>query len=278
MMQRVPFQDISEGIRLLFDPLDGHLAVASMLAGLTPGAVYVDDPAMPALGIAWFHSRVYLCGDLQTTQAQQEVRACFAQELVPQMLAAQMSGFILHTEPTLPDEIAADILPKYRYIRALRRHYTCRRLRAEDRAALPVGYGLGPINAGLLSEPGLSGLDWLREEMVSERASVEDFLEKSFGVCLTYQNEIVGWCLSEYNREGRCEVGVAIAEAHQRCGLGTTLTLAFVEAALAHGYHEIGWHCWTENRPSAALAERCGFELQKEFPVWYWIIRPPETS
>jgi RimJ/RimL family protein N-acetyltransferase len=110
-------------------------------------------------------------------------------------------------------------------------------------------------------------MPYLREELCSERETVEEFLEKSFGFAILQEAALAAWCLSEYNTGGRCEVGVATVEKYQRRGLGTVVTLALVEHALAHGYHTVGWHCWKRNVPSSALALRAGFHLVLEYPV-----------
>ena len=76
-------------------------------------------------------------------------------------------------------------------------------------------------------------MEQLREEMCSERPSVEDFLARSFGVCLVdeEQDALAGWCLSEYNCGDRCEVGIEVDEAYQRHGLGTLLARALCQEA-----------------------------------------------
>lgn len=55
----------------------------------------------------------------------------------------------------------------------------------------------------------LRDLNYVIEETQSERLSVEDFLQKSFGYCVIHDEEIVGWCMSEYNVSHRCELGIA---------------------------------------------------------------------
>jgi RimJ/RimL family protein N-acetyltransferase len=108
--------------------------------------------------------------------------------------------------------------------------------------------------------------------MCSERPTVQDFLAKSFGVCLSRGDEIVGWCLSEYNCADRCEVGIEIVEPYQRRGLGTLLSLALVEMALSRSVTRIGWHCWASNTPSDATALKAGFELVEDYPAHYaWL-------
>ena len=105
-------------------------------------------------------------------------------------------------------------------------------------------------------------------EMCSERPSVEDFLARSFGVCLVdeEQGTLAGWCLSEYNCGNRCEVGIEVAEAYQRRGMGTLLARALCREAFARrGIRQVGWHCLAANAASGATARRAGLRLIKQY-------------
>jgi RimJ/RimL family protein N-acetyltransferase len=119
----------------------------------------------------------------------------------------------------------------------------------------------------------VTGLDALREEMCSERASVDDFLVHSFGICPIHESgALAGWCLSEYNTGDRCEVGIASLPPYQRLGLATAVGSAFVELAASRGIARIGWHCYAGNAASAATALSIGFEKIEDYPAlvaWY---------
>jgi GNAT superfamily N-acetyltransferase len=110
------------------------------------------------------------------------------------------------------------------------------------------------VDAALLNRSGD-----LLAEACSERASVDDFLERSFGLALLHEDEIVGWCLSEYNLDHRCEVGIAVVPSYQQRGLATALGTAFANEAHSRGITEIGWHCWVDNEASLRTAQRLGF-------------------
>lgn len=262
-------EQITPEISALFQPLDYHLAVASILAGLTPGAVWVDDPVSPSLGLAWFHSRVYLAGKAASAAGWQGLADTLTRDLVPQIVASRGDGFGLHAEPLETLQRAGEMLPALRPILGMRQHYVCDRLAQNWRTVLPTGYTLQPVDATLLNDPAIINIAWLCEEMISERPSIEDFLEKSFGVCVVQNHEILGWCLSEYNCARRCEVGVATADGRQRRGLGKAMTLALVEAAFQRGLQQVGWQCSAKNVPSAMLALSAGFRLEHEFSVLY---------
>lgn len=259
-MQKV---SASPDLSNLFWPLAGHhLALGSILAGRTPAAIYADDPAHPAVGLTWFHGRAFLCG--QPGAADVEATGLVLREhLLPQALAAGQEAFILHFHPQGWAKHLETLLPGRQPIQAARQYYACTLL---PRAIQPPPPGFEPLpaDAALLDRLNPAGRAALEEEMVSERPSVADFLEKSFGVCLVRGDELVGWCLSEYNLDGRCEVGVATMEPYRQRGLGKWMTLALAAQALERGYHSLGWHCWLKNIPSAALARSAGFSYRHE--------------
>jgi RimJ/RimL family protein N-acetyltransferase len=98
---------------------------------------------------------------------------------------------------------------------------------------------------------------------------VDAFLARCFGFCAVSGRAIAGWCLSEYNQPGRCEVGIATVPAFRRQGIATALTGALVEHALGQGITAIGWHCFASNAPSVATAEKAGFARRREYDVYY---------
>jgi RimJ/RimL family protein N-acetyltransferase len=133
---------------------------------------------------------------------------------------------------------------------------------------LPSKYQLAEVNEALLANTALANHAALVEECCSERPSVEDFLAKSFGLCLINDGSLIGWCLSEYNNSHGCEVGIEINGDYKKQGLGSALASAFASFAQARGIKRIGWHCWKDNFASVALAKRLGFELVAEEAVF----------
>ncbi len=131
-------------------------------------------------------------------------------------------------------------------------------------ASLPQGYELLAVDAALL-ERGLPHADQLRQEMCSERASVEEFLARSFGIAAVREGELAGWCLSEYNCSEGCEVGIEVLEDHRRQGLALAMVSAFAQEAARRGVGRIGWLCNRDNAASAATARSAGLRLAREY-------------
>jgi RimJ/RimL family protein N-acetyltransferase len=151
-------------------------------------------------------------------------------------------------------------------IKSTRSYYSNKASRHEQPSALE-GFSIHPVDASLLSG-NWQNLEFLTEEMCSERVSIQEFLAKSFGVCLTKDDLIVGWCLSEYNTGHRCEIGIATHEEYRQRGFATFLTRAFVELARTRDVARIGWHCSTSNLGSGATALKAGFQKVEDYPVF----------
>ncbi len=166
------------------------------------------------------------------------------------------------------------ILMDKEIIHADREYYACQELKHKWQNFMPEGFQLHMVDADLLANTNLKHLDTLKEEMISERPSVNDFLSKSFGVCAIHENELAGWCLSEYNADSRCEIGIeTISEFRQR-GIATALTLAFLEHAFSNGISEVGWHCYKRNAPSVQTARKAGFNKVCDYKSYICPVKP----
>jgi GNAT superfamily N-acetyltransferase len=266
-----------EKVRPLFAPLGHNLAIHSILAGLSPAQVYVDSVAEPRVAITWTQARVFLAGAATDKAVIGALGHFFSDTFYPQAAAAGLLAFVLHYTPGWEAHVAA-ILPNQALVPGKRLHYQLDASTRVWQVRVPAGFSLRPVNAGLLADTGIKNLAYVTEEMVSERPSVADFLQKSFGYCLVHEDEIVAWCMSEYNTGHRCELGIATAEAYRRRGLATVTATAVIAQALSQGIPHIGWHCWADNAPSVATAGKLGFQLVGEFPVYLVYVTPQPSD
>lgn len=275
-LERVDFHKI----RQLVEPLKHHLAVESILNGSTPARIFIDDPSRPQSAFIWSRHRFFLAGSAQNGAFNQSVRKLYDEVIYPQAIANREVIFVLYYAPSDWDDVIPEILKDKKPIQAMRQYYRfdTKNLQPGWREALPVDFELHPVDEVLLGKDHLKNLDDLREEMCSERPSVQDFLKQSFGVSLLRGDEIAGWCLSEYNCKEGCEVGIETRLPYRERGLGTLMTRALAEQAYLRGIAQVGWHCWKNNVPSVRTGLKAGFELVCDYPAYYAFYKPEDGS
>lgn len=256
-----------EPAKSLLHSLDHHLAVACILDGTVPAKVYADCADRPTVVLAVASRRLFLAGNPENEVVNRSLQRLFNETIHPQALAAGERMFVLYYQPTGWSE-KFDLILKDKYpVHIGRQFYLFKALKNEWRSRFPEGFALRFADRQMVSDPRIKNLDFLTEEMCSERESVEDFLQKSFGLCLVHEHEIVGWCLSEYNHADGCEIGIAVSPPYRRRGFATLLASAFIEYAHLQGITHIGWHCEASNTPSIATALKVGFEKVLDYSV-----------
>jgi tetratricopeptide (TPR) repeat protein len=253
----------------LFRGMDHHLATQALLAGVLPGAVYVDDRSAPRAAMARVGCRFFLVGFERNDGFNEGLRRLFLETIYPQAQAAGRVEFVLYYEPDHWEREIERFLEGKFPMQDARHYYAFKELRHDWRTRVPPGFAVRPVDRALLEGEPLGNLDSLVEEVLSEGASVEHYLAHRFGSCVTSQDEIVGWCLSENNWKDRCEVGIETTEGHRRRGIATVAASALIEHALAQGVTTVGWHCYASNEGSIATALTVGFEKVLEYPVTF---------
>ena len=262
-------------ISKLFEPINYNLAVESIIEGFSKAKIFVDDKASPKSAITWFKDRAGIAGDADNDSFNKALRLLFAKTYYKELTAQGAKGFRLHYTSDWQSKINL-VLGDLPRIEGIRHYYHLDVTKKMWEPTVLDGFELHPVNAELLASTRLRNLDDVIEEMQSERLSVEDFLQKSFGYCVINVKEIVGWCMSEYDLGHRCELGITNVEGYRRRGIATTAGTAVIKHALVQGITDIGWHCWADNKPSIATARRLGFTKRCAYPVYEVPLKRPE--
>lgn len=253
--------------RPLFRDLErSHALVTAFFEGCATARLFVDNVETPRTGLIVCNSRVLCGGDASQTGFLDEMEQAFSKELIPAHIARGNDAYLAYASGDSWDAALQYLFLTRDLYHGPRQYYEITDFIPQSDLKLPEGFSMELITPEFLSSS-LEGLGAVQEEMGSERASVEDFLARSFGICPVYENEIAGWCMSEYNVGERCEIGIATAPNHQRKGVATLATHYFLAEAHRRGYTRVGWDCWTRNEASAATARKAGFTLIEEYPA-----------
>jgi hypothetical protein len=254
-------------IRTLFRELErSHALVEALFEDCLTARLFVDDPAAPRSGVIVCNSRVLCSGDPSQIDFLAEMRRIFSDELIPTHRARGNDAYLVYGSGETWNLALQQLFSGHQLYPGSRQYYEITAFAPRPDLMWPDGFSMQTITSEFLSSD-VAGLEAVREEMCSERSSVEDFLAHSFGLCPVHSKEVAGWCMSEYNVGNRCEIGIATTEKHQRQGIATLSTWAFLGEAHRRGYTRVGWDCWTRNVPSVATARKAGFTLVDEYPA-----------
>jgi len=256
----------SQLARPLFHELErSHALVTAFFEDSVTARLFVDDVVRPQAGMIVCNSRVLFAGDTTRIDFLEELAHTFSDELIPAH-RLQGNAYLVYVSGDGWNATVQDLFHNCQLYYGTRQYYEITDFTPKPDLHLPDGFSMQLITPEFLSS-NVSGLDAVREEMCSERASVDDFLARSYGLCPVHSNEVAGWCMSEYNVGDRCEIGIATAEKHQRKGIATLATWSFLAEAHRRGYTRVGWDCWTRNAASGATARKAGFTLVEEYPA-----------
>ena len=239
----------------IFQPLEHHLLIRSLFEGNLIAKVFADDEPQSKSGLIAYNSRFVFGGNPNNESFNKDISKYFRETVLPSHIG---DGFLVTFTSDAWIPMLNKLFAGNETILAPRLYLEMTPDRNLD-VSLPEGFSIQPVTTEFMKS-NVEGLETLHEELCSERVSVEDFLEKSFGVCPVYENQIAGWCLSEYNTGDCCEIGIATLQPHQRKGIATAITRAFLAEAAKRGYQRVGWDCWERNEASVATARKVGFE------------------
>lgn len=250
----------------LFASRQHMMKLTALAEGGVQGELWADDAAQPSIAVARVHNKVLLASALSAEDVARTWGLWLREMAYERTMEGDEDAALLFWDgPEGFDGRAAwELSLQGRYpVFAAQECYaaTAQQVRPAD---APAGYELLSVDAALLGRE-LPHNDALREEMCSERASVEEFLRHSFGIAAVHQGELAGWCLSEYNCSDGCEVGIEVREGHRRQGLAAAMVSAFSREAQQRGVQRIGWLCNQANAASSATARCAGLARTREY-------------
>jgi GNAT superfamily N-acetyltransferase len=279
MIQELDQQEISK-VRPLFRPLEHLLFCRAVLEGSHPGRVFVDDPVSPQT--AFLITREvwsYLAGEPDNAAFNRALnRAIFRREIVGE--GVPLLQITCH--PRAWERQIGVVCHPRQPVAETRRHYVGRNLQYDWRASVPDGFAVHPISRALLARPGLSLPDDVKNLIEGEDPSAGP-LGNGFGYVLLHEDaasgspQVASYALVDCiagTADSKARAGdifLFTADEYRRRGLATIASAATVEHGLAHGLAWIAWDCAEHNLGSRRTAERLGFELAREYTMYYFL-------
>jgi RimJ/RimL family protein N-acetyltransferase len=247
----------------LFRNSGHHMKLAALREGRIEARVFADAPE-PSLACVLYKNKLLIASALPAGSLAPLLKPFLLEQVYEKRMGCGAGEAQIFWDGAHVCEAALSALEDKCPARTMHEYYELSDAARCKDAPVPEGYALRSVDEALLRE-GLLRTDELRAEMCSERVSEEAFLREGFGVCAVAENELAGWCLSEYNCSQGCEAGIWVGEGHRRRGLAPAMVAALARELARRGGGRIGWHCYRSNTASSATALAAGFEKKLEY-------------
>jgi len=260
-----------EKVRPLFNQLDYNLIISAVIERTSPGRIYVDDEVTPETAFLCSVEGYYLAGHVDNDSFNKALNRLilekfFAGDTVRKDETDISIGF--HPD-SWKDKMEVIFRPRTP-LKASRRHYVCRELKAVDwRNRVPEGFSIQPADKKLLETRGLVIPDHVTNWMKTNWGSIRDFLQGGFGFCMLHGKKVVSWSIADCVSGDACEIGIHTHPDHRRHGLATLTAATTVDYCLSSGFTSVGWHCDEYNLGSIGVAEKVGFELERKYIQYF---------
>ncbi|MBM7659674.1 hypothetical protein JOC85_000441 [Bacillus mesophilus] len=113
----------------------------------------------------------------------------------------------------------------------------------------------------------------LKTEIEKFWPSVDHFLSKGIGICVTSGKEIVGTCLSVYAYQNHYEIGInTYKTSHRGKGIATEMAKRFIMESLERGYIP-HWTTESFRVDSIKVALKLGFTKHNHYTVYHFPLK-----
>lgn len=264
-------------VRPLFEELaEWNFVIDSVLEGIVPGRIYVDDPAAPKSVFFYSAFWYFLAGNPENLAFNQAINRLITGESFandPCRGDRDMVFLVGHTvgwQEQFP-VLFGDQLPT----KHMRYRHLFTELPTDWRKHIPEGFTVRQFDQDLLENSQRKNFDGLEHWMrMYWGAPTETFLQQGVGVCLMQNDEIASWCLTVNVAGDCCELGIETAQGYRLQGLGAVTAMATIDQCLRRGYTTIEWHCSDDHMGSRGVARKAGFVKEREYPGFLYMLDP----
>jgi len=233
----------------LFDPhIPNNPALWAVFLGRHPGRSLVDDMEHP--------TQCVVRTDALLTYASLGISQDFLGRAV-QHFRQSMRIWLVRNQADPPAPFGYRTMPRLEFYDYDR----CSPVLADLRRQLPEGYMLRIIDMELLQR-----CEW-RDDMTFYCGSLENFLLHDLGLCLMHGEEIIVETYASALGSPNAEIGAITHEPYRGKGYASITVAYLIEALEQRGYHAY-WSCDLDNPPSARVARKLGFKVEKAYEAW----------
>jgi GNAT superfamily N-acetyltransferase len=253
--------------------------VSSVLEGIYPGRVYVDNVSDPetAVLLTYIESEaqgvwVFLAGDPANATFNMDLnRSIFDR----QVISPQAPVVLFTCDTSAWDNYMPAVMTPAQVLRVPRWHFICRSVKQPREGVLPDGYTIQPMGKALSQLPGLE----LPEDMkstIEKRNAISDDRFQDYGFVILDKTGpkpmITCWATVDFIVNGFGDLGFFTQPDYRRRGLGTMVVAAALEYGFNNkGLRQVNWTCDANNEGSLRTAQKLNLERIEDYMMYVLI-------
>ncbi|MFX0097493.1 MAG: GNAT family N-acetyltransferase [Candidatus Hodarchaeota archaeon] len=270
-------KDAYEKVREIFKPLEFNLITRAVIEGTSPGRIYVDDVTDPRTAFMCTVEGYYLAGNEHSSTFNMALGRLIRERIFTgDTVREDERSISLCVYPSSWESKLDVIFMDRTPIEVIRRHYIYAKKKSSWEKRVSGDFSVQRIDEGFLKRKDLEIPDHIVSWIKTNWDTIEDFLQKGFGFCTLHDKEVVSWCIADCVSGNACEVGIRTIPDYRRQGLATLTVSATVRYCLSHGFTAIGWHCDEDNLGSIGVAEKVGFERERDYIFYTYMFDEAE--
>lgn len=256
--------------RLLDDSMD-NIEIKAVIEGTNPGWIFVDSIESPRTTMVWSKGieGFYFVGDKNNPQFNNHINDFIDKEIEARAIKENLNCFEFSGETEEWCSLLEEIF-KNRQLNKSRQYiykFKSDSWKGYKKRKLKDGFILRKIDKKLLMDENIENLEYITSEILRWWDSCDDYLEKTFGYCIIFENKIVNYCICDYVHDKIRPMGIDTLEEFRRNGLSQVTTEAFVETCLQNEFSPY-WECMERNIPSRTLAEKLKFTRSRIYTLY----------
>ncbi len=245
---------------------------ASVLAGVYPGKIYVDNIDHPksALLTTFIEDPSrgmwgFLVGNPDNDNFNRSLNAAiFKRSILP----SESPVLLLTCDPGDWGGQMSIVMAPRPPIWMPRWQFISRRVHYDWESALPEGFSVQPMNETLLKQPGLEIPDDVRTT-IEKWISITHSKFQDYGFVTMdetgHKPIIAGWATVDFIAKSAGDLGFFTQPDYRRKGLGTVAAAAALEYGFELGLTHISWTCDANNQGSIRTAGKLGLDRIEDY-------------
>ena len=253
---------------------DSDMMFASVIAGNTPGEVWVDDPDKPSAALVW--SAGLMCfqfmGDPQNRTFKEELNSFIEGDIITFLKEKDLNFFEFSADKEEWYQVIDNALPDRDIDTENQLVYKSDGKDLPDDITFPDSFQSVFIDEEFiysLSEDNITNPDYLLNYIRNYWGTVDNYLEKGKGFVALKDDKIAAFAVSSSLYKKSKAIGVETLEEYRRQGLSSSLSRMLLQDFYREGYWP-WWDCMKSNIPSQKTAEKVGLVRAYQYEVkWF---------